>query len=256
MGFTLAVNVQWLREAELKHARLAMLATLGWITTDLGVRVPGDLWQVSTLEAHDVAVQSGSFPQLFVWAGYFEMFGYLAILNTLEGTTLRKPGDFGLRALYPEDEQGQYDMQMRELRNGRLAMLAFGGIATVGVLTGKTWPFLAAQAPRNAVALRAYPGGPDYAGYDKAADVAPRPLSRSLPFLPAPKNLAGMLGEEPQFDPLGFSDYLDVKWLREAELKHGRVTMLACVGFVAQQWIAFPGVKVVPNALEALPSAP
>merc|ERR1719313_2444457 len=146
MGFTLAVNVQWLREAELKHARLAMLATLGWITTDLGVRVPGDLWQVSTLEAHDVAVQSGSFPQLFVWIGYFEMFGYLAIPNTLEGTTLRKPGDFGLRALYPEDEQGQYDMQMRELRNGRLAMLAFSGIVTVGVLTGKTWPFLAAEA--------------------------------------------------------------------------------------------------------------
>ena len=28
------------------------------------------------------------------------------------------------------------------------------------------------------------------------------------------------------FDPLYFSDFLDIKWLREAELKHGRICML------------------------------
>jgi hypothetical protein len=31
------------------------------------------------------------------------------------------------------------------------------------------------------------------------------------------------------FDPLGFSDYYDLKWLQEAEIKHGRVCMLAAV---------------------------
>ena len=34
------------------------------------------------------------------------------------------------------------------------------------------------------------------------------------------------------FDPLGFSDYYDIKWLQEAEIKHGRVCMLAAVGMV------------------------
>ena len=34
-----------------------------------------------------------------------------------------------------------------------------------------------------------------------------------------------------------------VKWLRESELKHGRVCMLATVGFVAEQYIQFPGAK-------------
>jgi len=32
-----------------------------------------------------------------------------------------------------------------------------------------------------------------------------------------------------EFDPIGFSDYSDVKFFREAELKHGRVAMLATV---------------------------
>ena len=34
------------------------------------------------------------------------------------------------------------------------------------------------------------------------------------------------------FDPLGFSDYYDIKWLQEAEIKHGRIAMLAAVGMV------------------------
>jgi hypothetical protein len=32
MGFSLAIDIRWLREAELKHGRVAMLATMGWIT--------------------------------------------------------------------------------------------------------------------------------------------------------------------------------------------------------------------------------
>merc|ERR1719367_222235 len=82
-------------------------------------------------------------PQMFVWLGYLEMFSFLAINTSFEGKSDRKPGDFGIRLLYPKDEQGQYDMQMKELRNGRLAMLAFSGIVTAAVLTGKTWPFFA-----------------------------------------------------------------------------------------------------------------
>lgn len=35
------------------------------------------------------------------------------------------------------------------------------------------------------------------------------------------------------FDPVGFTDYLDPRYLSEAELKHGRLCMLAIVGFAA-----------------------
>merc|ERR1711933_86600 len=80
--------------------------------------------------------------------------------------------------------------------------------------------------------------------------------SKSLPFLPKPQNLKGYIGEEQEFDPLGFSDTFDIKWLREAELKHGRVCMLATLGFFAQQWITFPGMTPTPDALKAVYTAP
>ena len=38
------------------------------------------------------------------------------------------------------------------------------------------------------------------------------------------------MGEEKGFDPLGVTDALPVYWVREAELKHGRICMLATVG--------------------------
>ena len=34
------VPLQWSREAELKHARVCMLAFAGWVSVDLGFRVP------------------------------------------------------------------------------------------------------------------------------------------------------------------------------------------------------------------------
>jgi hypothetical protein len=46
------------------------------------------------------------------------------------------------------------------------------------------------------------------------------------------------LGDE-GFDPLGFSTIqevgIDLYWLREAELKHARIAMIASLGFIAQE---------------------
>ena len=68
-----------------------------------------------------------------------------------------------------------------------------------------------------------------------------------MPFLTKPKNLEGYVGDV-GFDPLGFSDYFDMKWLRESELKHGRAAMLAAVGFVAQQFVTLPGMTHVDDS--------
>merc|ERR1711972_677571 len=60
LGVTDALPVYLCREAELKHARVCMLATIGWIAMDVGVRFPGQQFQnVSTIQAHDEMVALG-----------------------------------------------------------------------------------------------------------------------------------------------------------------------------------------------------
>ena len=82
--------VPFFREAELKHGRIAMLATLGWIATDLGVRLPGDVHQVSSLEAHNAAVQSGAMLQILLWTSLLEIISIPAVQQLSNGS--RAPG--------------------------------------------------------------------------------------------------------------------------------------------------------------------
>ena len=51
--------------------------------------------------------------------------------------------------------------------------------------------------------------------------------SNAMPFLTAAScQSSGLPGAETGFDPLYLSDFMDIKWLREAELKHGRICMM------------------------------
>lgn len=75
------------------------------------------------------------------------------------------------------------------------------------------------------------------------------------PFNPAEQYGAGApLG---YFDPLGFSkvgDEAGFRRMRTAELKHGRVAMMAAVGAVIQHYWQFPGFEKVPKGLGAVTS--
>ena len=64
--------------------------------------------------------------------------------------------------------------------------------------------------------------------------------SAAIPFLKRPPALDGSMVGDVGFDPLGITTTIkelggDLNYVREAELMHGRQSMLACVGFV------FPG---------------
>ncbi|KAJ1484640.1 light harvesting complex protein 3 precursor [Baffinella frigidus] len=65
-------------------------------------------------------------------------------------------------------------------------------------------------------------------------------MSEAIPFLPKPKNIDDSMAGYSGFDPMGFSDYYDVKYLREAEIKHGRICMLAVVGMFHPEIAKFP----------------
>ena len=62
--------------------------------------------------------------------------------KVFEWNSLEVAGDYGLTSLFPSDEEGQKKMRMAELKNGRLAMLAFGGAVTQAALTRHPFPWL------------------------------------------------------------------------------------------------------------------
>merc|ERR1739848_587821 len=94
LGLSDWVPAEWLRESELKHGRVCMLAVVGFVATDLGFRLPGEMHNVASINAHDMAVDLGAMTQIAVWIAVAECIGYLAILEMLDGSG-RQPGDFG-----------------------------------------------------------------------------------------------------------------------------------------------------------------
>ena len=86
----------------------------------------------------------------------------------------------------------------------------------------------------------------------RSSPVMAAEMSPSVPFLKNPSYPEGMVGDV-RFDPLGLSENFDMKWLREAELKHGRVCMLACLGYVVQEFVHLPGeMHQNPNPIAAV----
>jgi len=88
--------------------------------------------------------------------------------------------------------------------------------------------------------------------------MGPAKASNALPFLTAPAcQSSGLPGAATGFDPLYLGDFLDLQWLREAELKHGRVCMLASTGYIMQEFYGLPSYPgYSSNPVEAFSSVP
>ena len=140
-GFSNIMDIKWLREAELKHCRIAMLAVAGIFGTAV-YHLPGAEHEVSFVAAHDAAVKTGALQQVLLWTSLFEIISTKAVIQTVNENSGRAPGDFGFDPL--NLSKGNKDKYaLNELKNGRLAMLAFSGLVTQAVLTGKEFPFSA-----------------------------------------------------------------------------------------------------------------
>jgi len=145
-------TLYWMREAELKHSRVAMLAWFGWIATDGGfgvtLRFPGDIYSVESIptayEAHNVLVDQGSMGFLLLAVAFVEFCTAAVLVEVAGGDSDREAGDYMLDPLSflkgKSDEQVK-KMKTREIANGRLAMLAFGGVATQTALEGASHTF-------------------------------------------------------------------------------------------------------------------
>lgn len=141
------VPMDFLREAEIKHCRMCMLAYVGFIAVDWGLAVypvPEGLEGLTAVQAHDAAVEQGGLAQILLWISLAEIISTIAVVQMLQGSG-RKPGEFGFDPLgfTKNKSEAEVDkLQMHELKNGRLAMLAFSGIVTQAVLTQGPFPYV------------------------------------------------------------------------------------------------------------------
>lgn len=71
-------------------------------------------------------------------------------------------------------------------------------------------------------------------------------------------NVENQIGAMPPlgfFDPVGFckdNNQSEFRKLRAAEIKHGRVAMMSCIGSVVQHYIRIPGFENAPSGMSAV----
>lgn len=127
------------REAEIKHARLAMLAAAGWPLSELFDRKLATALNLKPLVDNADRAPSvlngglGKVPTLY-WLTCL----VAAIAIDFYGIKLARKNDpdyfpgnlgFDVLGLYPKDKAGQERMQLAEIKNGRLAMIAITAFA-------------------------------------------------------------------------------------------------------------------------------
>ena len=125
------------REAEIKHARLAMLAAAGWPLSELyDKKIANILSLTPLLDGNDRVpsllngglgkVSPAYWAACLVLAGGVELYGM-----SKKNSPGYFPGNLNVDpfGLYPKTEAEQKSMQLKEIKNGRLAMIAIFGFA-------------------------------------------------------------------------------------------------------------------------------
>lgn len=142
LGLSEIFPMDYMRESELKHGRIAMLAVVGYICVDLGLIVHPYGQGLTSATAHDVMVEKGVMGNILIFMGFAEIVGWLAVSEMLQGSG-REPGYYGFGVKYYEgkSEEQIKKIKYNEIMNGRLAMLAFGGMVTQSVYYDVGFPY-------------------------------------------------------------------------------------------------------------------
>jgi len=135
---------KWLRESELKHCRIAMLASIGAFASQYGLTIPGYTAVPDPVENLNQFVVNYpyAFAQIIISIGIIEGNFYPGEFWFGKGS--REAGDLGYDPLgffKGKTEAQKKNLRLQELKNGRLAMIAMAAYTAEHWIPGSV-PFI------------------------------------------------------------------------------------------------------------------
>merc|ERR1719453_2922442 len=145
LGFTADGNVASFkrrRSVELKHGRICMMATQGYMTPELTGKFPGFLSPSAGLKFADIPNGLGAISKVpaLGWAQIVAYFGFCEISGGFEDYKTGTPGDYGWKVLTSTDPAEKTKKLNAEIANGRLAMFAIMAMIFQNGTVGNTGP--------------------------------------------------------------------------------------------------------------------
>jgi len=127
------------RSIELKHGRICMLATIGYIVPEY-FRFPGFLSPSQGIKFADVPNGLAALSKVpgFGWVQIVFFAGVIEGNFEFSGKT-GGPGEFGWKVITSDDPEERKKKLSAEIANGRLAMMAIMGMLFQDGLTGSAW---------------------------------------------------------------------------------------------------------------------
>lgn len=158
--------LKWFQNAELKHGRIAMVATIGYLVQKMGVHFPlylgptgsncfhpesdtawllssstgvtfSDIAKAAPLDAIQMVPAAG-WMQIFFVAGWFESIAYYR--QWVKDSPI--PGDYGYDPLGFTKREGGWDseeltsLRLKEIKNGRVAMMTIAAWVSDEMIPG------------------------------------------------------------------------------------------------------------------------
>jgi len=137
-------KIRFYREVELKHGRVAMLASLGFLVAEQFHPLWGGSLDVPSYIAFQETPLQAFWPAVVVLISVAEVFSVFSFESPFGGETWairsdHAPGDFAFDplGLKPAGAAELKEMQTKELNNGRLAMIGIAGMVAQELASGQ-----------------------------------------------------------------------------------------------------------------------
>merc|ERR1719343_1429250 len=129
------------RTVELKHGRISMLATMGYITPEVTGKFPGYISNSAGLKFEDIPNGLAAISKVpaLGWAQIVAYCGFCELSAGSDDWKTGTPGDYGFKVLTSSDPAEKEKKLAAEIANGRLAMVAIIGMFFQDGLTGSAW---------------------------------------------------------------------------------------------------------------------